>query len=159
MSLLNSSYLSSFSFRFASSSFLLSSSSSATFNLASIYVHIAPPIGWLSALLLYKAHLLIPMFGEGEDQMKGQPIYRFQGDDYTPRTNPSQEEEDDANKGTSIIMSQGSIIRSRAKKLQALITHIQAMVTSTKDIVEDVRVLSYMLCKVEFQDEDALNAF
>jgi hypothetical protein len=65
------------------------------------------------------------------------------------------------NQGTSIVMQQGPIItRLRAKKLQqALITHIQAMMISTKETLEDVRVLPYMLCKVELQDEDVLNAF
>lgn len=71
------------------------------------------------------------------------------GDDYDSSTNPSQKGEDDVNQSKSIIIFQGPITKSRANKLQqALIAHIQATVT-------------YMLCKVELQDEDedALNAF
>ena len=47
----------------------------------------------------------------------------------------------------------------RAKKLQqTLYTYIQVMVSLSKKILEDVGDLPYMLCKVELQERDALNA-
>ena len=58
-----------------------------------------------------------------------------------------------------IFISQGPIIRTRVKKLQQILyTDIQAMVSSSKEILENVKDLSYMLCKVELQQRDALNA-
>lgn len=33
------------------------------------------------------------------------------------------------------------------------------MMNSTNEIVEDDGVYPYMVCEIEFQDEDALNAF
>ena len=42
-----------------------------------------------------------------------------------------------------------------SKKLQqTLVTYIQVMVSSSKEILEDVGDLPYMLCKVELQDRD-----
>ena len=71
---------------------------------------------------------------------------------------PSQEGENDMNHDQEIFMPQGPITRTRAKKLpQTLQTYIQTMVNSSKEILEDVGDLHYMLCKVELQEIDALN--
>ena len=52
-----------------------------------------------------------------------------------------------------ISIPQGPITRTRAKKLQqTLYTYIQAMVSSSKKIPEDVGDLTYMLCKIELQE-------
>ena len=57
-----------------------------------------------------------------------------------------------------IYIPQSPIIRTKAKKIQqTLYTYIQAMVSSSKEILEDIWDLRYMLCKVKFQ-RDALNA-
>ena len=65
----------------------------------------------------------------------------------------------DMNHDQGISIPQGPIKRTRAKKLQqTLYTYIQAMVSSTKEILKDVGDLPYMLCKVELQERDALNA-
>ena len=62
------------------------------------------------------------------------------------------------NHDQGISIPQGLITRKKAKKLQqTLYTYIQAMVISSKEIIKDARDLSYMLCKVEFQERDALN--
>ena len=67
--------------------------------------------------------------------------------------------EDDMNNDQGISIPQGPITRTRAKKLQqTLYNYIQAMVSSSKEILEDVGDLPYMLCKVELQDRDELNA-
>ena len=56
----------------------------------------------------------------------------------------------DMNHDQGIFISQGSITRTRTKKLQqTLYTYIQAMVSSSKEILEDVGDLLYTLCKVE----------
>ena len=53
------------------------------------------------------------------------------------------------NNDQGISIPQGPITRTRAKKLQqTLYSYIQAMVS----------LYSYMLCKVELQDRDELNA-
>ena len=63
------------------------------------------------------------------------------------------------NHDQGISIPQGPITMTRAKKLQqTLYTYIQAMVNSSKEILEDVGDLPYMLCKVELQERDALNA-
>ena len=63
------------------------------------------------------------------------------------------------NHDQGISIPQGSITRKRAKKLQqTLYSYIQAMVNSSKKILEDVGDLPYMLCKVELQENDELNA-
>ena len=63
------------------------------------------------------------------------------------------------NHNQGISIPQGPITRTRAKKLQqTLYTYIQAMVSSSKEILEDVGDLPYILCKVELQERDALNA-
>ena len=63
------------------------------------------------------------------------------------------------NNDQGISIPQGPITRTRAKKLQqTLYSYIQAMVGSSKEILEDVGDLPYMLCKVELQDRDELNA-
>ena len=65
----------------------------------------------------------------------------------------------DMNNDQEISIPQGPITRTRAKKLQqTLYSYIQAMVSSSKKILEDVGDLPYMLCKVELQDRDELNA-
>ena len=65
----------------------------------------------------------------------------------------------DMNNDQGISIPQGPITRTRAKKLQqTLYSYIQAMVSSSKEILEDVGDLPYMLCKVELQDRDELNA-
>ena len=75
------------------------------------------------------------------------------------RSNPFQEGEKDMNQDQGISILQGPITRTRFKKLQcALINYIQVMVSSLKEILEDVVVIPYMLCKIELQDRDALNA-
>ena len=52
-----------------------------------------------------------------------------------------------------------TITNTRVKKLQqTLYTYIQVMVRSSKKILEDVGDLPYILCKVEFQERDELNA-
>ena len=81
------------------------------------------------------------------------------GDGLDSRTNPSQEGENDMNNDQGISIPQGPITRTRAKKLQqTLYSYIQAMMSSSKEILEDVGDLHYMLCKVELQERDALNA-
>ena len=82
------------------------------------------------------------------------------GDGWDSRTNPSQEEENDVNHDQEISTPQGSITRTIVKKLlQTLYTYIQVMVDSSKEIQEDVEDFHYnMLCKVEFQEKDTLNA-
>ena len=81
------------------------------------------------------------------------------GDGWDSRTNPFQEGENDMNHDQGMSISQGPITRTRAKKLQqTLYTCIQAMVSSLKEILEDVGDLPYMLCKVMLQERDALNA-
>ena len=61
------------------------------------------------------------------------------------------------NHDQGISIPQSPITRIRAKKLQqTLDTYIQAMVSSSKKILEDVEDLCYMLCKVELQERDAL---
>ena len=63
------------------------------------------------------------------------------------------------NHDEGISIPQGPITRARAKKLQqTLYTYIQTMVCSSRKILEDVGDLHYMLCKVELQERDALNA-
>ena len=63
------------------------------------------------------------------------------------------------NHDREISIPQDSITRTRAKKLQqTLYTYIQAMVNSSKEILEDIRDFPYMLCKVELQENEALNA-
>ena len=63
------------------------------------------------------------------------------------------------NHNQGIFITQGPITRTRAKKLQqTLYTYIQAMVSSSKKILEDAGDLPYMLCKVELQERDELNA-
>ena len=42
--------------------------------------------------------------------------------------------------------------------IKTLYSYIQAMVSSSKEILEDVGDLPYMLCKVEVQERDELNA-
>ena len=65
----------------------------------------------------------------------------------------------DMNHDQGIFIPQDLIIRTRAKKLQQnLYTYIQTIVSSSKEILEDVGDLHYMLCKVEFQGTDALDA-
>ena len=65
----------------------------------------------------------------------------------------------DMNHDQGISIPQGPITRTSVKKQQqTLYTYIQAMVSSSKEILEDVGDLSYMLCKVELQERDALNA-
>lgn len=64
------------------------------------------------------------------------------------------------NHDQEISIPEDPIIRTRTNKLpQALVTYIQTTGSSSKEILENVRVLPYMLCKVELQDRDALNAF
>ena len=59
------------------------------------------------------------------------------------------------NQDQGISIPQGPITRTRAKKLQqTLYTYIQAMVDSSKEILEDVGDLHYMLCKIELQERD-----
>ena len=71
----------------------------------------------------------------------------------------SNDNDRDMNHDQRISIPQGPITRTRAKKLQqTLYTCIQAMVSSSKKILEDVGDLPYMLCKVELQERDALNA-
>ena len=54
------------------------------------------------------------------------------------------------NHDEGIAIPQGPITRTRVKKLQqTLYSYIQAMVSSSKEILEDVGDLPYMLCKVE----------
>ena len=61
------------------------------------------------------------------------------GDGGDSRTNPSQEGENDMNHDQGIFIPQGPITRTRAKKLQqTLYTYIQSMVSSSKEILEDV---------------------
>ena len=61
----------------------------------------------------------------------------------------------DMNHDQGISILQGLITRTRAKKLQqTLYTYIQAMVSSLKEILEDVGDLPYMLCKVELQERE-----
>ena len=56
----------------------------------------------------------------------------------------------DMNHDQGISIPQGPITRTRAKKLQkTLYSNIQAMMSSSKEILEDARDLSYMLCKVK----------
>ena len=63
------------------------------------------------------------------------------------------------NHDQGISMPQGPITRTRAKKLQQILySYIQAMVSSSKEILEYARDLPYMLCKVELQELDELNA-
>ena len=63
------------------------------------------------------------------------------------------------NNDQGISIPQGPITRTRAKKLQqTLYSSIQATVSSSKKILEDVGDLPYMLCKVELQERDELNA-
>ena len=63
------------------------------------------------------------------------------------------------NHDQEISILQGPITRTRSKKLQrTLINYIQVMVSSLKEILEDVVVIPYLLCKIELQDRDALNA-
>ena len=65
----------------------------------------------------------------------------------------------DMNNDQGISIPQGPITRMRAKKLQqTLYSYIQAMMSSSKKIIEDVGDLPYMLCKVDLQDRDELNA-
>ena len=65
----------------------------------------------------------------------------------------------DMNHDQEIFIPQGPITRTRAKKLQqTLYSYIQAMVSSSKKILEDVGDLPYMWCKVEVQERDELNA-
>ena len=53
-----------------------------------------------------------------------------------------------------IFIPQGPITRTRVKKLQqTLYTYIQAMMSSSKEIIEDAGDLPYMLCKVELQEK------
>ena len=62
------------------------------------------------------------------------------------------------NHDQGIFMPQGLITRMRVKKLQqTLYTYIQTIMSSSKEILEDIGDLPYMLCKVEFQERDALN--
>ena len=64
----------------------------------------------------------------------------------------------DMNHDQKIFIPQGPITGTRAKKLQyTLYTYIQDMVSSSKEILEDVGDLSYMLCKVELQGRETLN--
>ena len=66
----------------------------------------------------------------------------------------------DMNHDQGISIPQGSITRMRAKKLQqTLYSYIQAMVSSSKKILEDARDRPYMLFKIEVQEKDELNAF
>ena len=61
----------------------------------------------------------------------------------------------DMNHDQGISMPQSPITRTRAKKLQQILyTYIQAMMSSSKEILEEVGDL---LCKVELQERDALN--
>ena len=63
------------------------------------------------------------------------------------------------NHDQGISIPQSLITRTRAKKLQqTLYSYIQAMVSSSKEILEDAGDLLYMLCKVEVQERDELNA-
>ena len=63
------------------------------------------------------------------------------------------------NHDKGISIPQGPITRTRANKLQqTLYSYIQAMVSSSKKILEDAGDLLYMLCKVELQQRDELNA-
>ena len=66
----------------------------------------------------------------------------------------------DMNHDQGIFIPQGPITRTRAKKLQqtlyTYIQAIQAMISSSNKILEDVGDLPYMLCKVELQERDAL---
>ena len=63
------------------------------------------------------------------------------------------------NDDQEISISQGLITRTRAKKLQqTLYTYIRAMMNSLKEILEAVGDIPYMLCKLEIQVRDALNA-
>ena len=65
----------------------------------------------------------------------------------------------DMNHDQGISLPQGPITRTRAKKLQqTLYSYIQALMSSSKEILEDVGDFPYMLCKVELQDKDELNA-
>ena len=65
----------------------------------------------------------------------------------------------DMNHDQRISIPQGPITRTRAKKLQqTLYSYIQAMVSSSKEILEDAGDLLYMLWKVEVQERDELNA-
>ena len=65
----------------------------------------------------------------------------------------------DMNHDQGISIPQGPITRTRAKKLQqTLYSYIQAMVSSSKEILDDAGDLPYMLCKVEVQERDELNA-
>ena len=51
------------------------------------------------------------------------------------------------NNNQGIFIPQGPITRTRAKNLhQALVTYIQVMVSSSKEILKDVGALPYMLC-------------
>ena len=71
-------------------------------------------------------------------------------DGWDLRTNPSQEGENDMNHDQGISIRQGPITRTRAKNLQqTFYTYIQAMVSSSKEILEDGGDLLYKLCKVE----------
>ena len=81
------------------------------------------------------------------------------GDGWDSRTNPSQEGENDMNHDQGISIPQGPVTRTRVKKLQQILyTYIQAIVISSKEILEIVGDLPCMLCKVELQGRDALNA-
>ena len=63
------------------------------------------------------------------------------------------------NHDQGIFIPQGPITRTRVKKLQqTLYTYIQAMMSSSKENLEDFGDLHYMLCKVELQERDTLNA-
>ena len=63
------------------------------------------------------------------------------------------------NHDQGISIPQGSITKTRAKKLQqTLYSYIQTMVSSSKEILEDAGDLPQMLCKVELQERDELNA-
>ena len=63
------------------------------------------------------------------------------------------------NHDQGISIPKDSITRTRAKKLQqSLYTNIQVTVSSSKEILEDIRDFPYMLCKVELQENEALNA-
>ena len=62
------------------------------------------------------------------------------------------------NHDQGIFIPQDPITRMRAKKLQqTLYTSIQAMVSSSKKILEDVGDLPYMLCKVDVQKINVFN--
>ena len=63
------------------------------------------------------------------------------------------------NHDQGIFIPQDPITRTRAKKLQqTLYTSIEAIVSSSNKIIEDVGDLPYMLCKVDVQKIDVFNA-